>query len=80
VKNISMIAGAAALVAGHSVAATAAPALDSADRASSPVAAAEKMGGGSEVWLVLGFAVLAAAIVFLIEENEDDEETLPASP
>lgn len=79
-KKILTIAGATALVASQSVAATAAPALDSADRAASPLGASEKMGGGSEIWLVLGFAALAAAIVFLIEDNEDDGDTLPASP
>jgi len=79
VKNILTIAGATALVAGQSVAATAAPALNSADRAASPVGASEKMGGGNEIWLVLGFAVLAAAIIFLIEENEEDDD-FPASP
>tara|TARA_E500000305_G_C3991847_1_gene222402 strand:+ start:117 stop:347 length:231 start_codon:yes stop_codon:yes gene_type:complete len=75
-KNILTMAGAAALVAGQSV--SAAAATDTAARTASPVSTSEKIGGGSEVWLVLGFAVLAAAIVFLVEENEDDET--PASP
>ncbi len=76
-KKIITLAGAAALVAGQSV--SAAAATDAAPRAASPVSTSEKIGGGSEVWLVLGFAVLAAAIVLLVEESEDDVES-PASP
>ena len=75
-KNMITLAGAAALVAGQSVSAAAAT---EAPRAASPVSTSEKIGGGNEVWLVLGFAVLAAAIVLLVEESEDDAET-PASP
>lgn len=80
-KNI-IASGVAGVLAVSSVAASAAPvAFDSANRTATSVGDAEEIGGeGSEVWLVAVFAALAAAIIFLIEDSEDDIDDLPASP
>ncbi len=67
------------LVAGHTVAATAAPAFN-ADRAASPVSDAEQMEGLSEAWLIILFGLIAAGIIVLVENNEGDVDDLPASP
>lgn len=80
-KKIITSTVAAALLAGHSAAATAAPvAFESADRAASPVTEAEEFAGGSELLLILGFAAIAALIIFLVEDSENDFDDLPASP
>ena len=77
IKKLIASAGVAALMLGQSVAATAAP----VDRIGGPVNASERMGGEggiSNVVLILVFAAIGAGIIFLIEDNEDQD--LPTSP
>lgn len=75
----SAVAGTIALT---SVAAAAAPiAFQSATRTASPVAGAENLGeDASEIWVAIIFALVAAGIIVLIENEEDDIDDLPASP
>ena len=74
----SAVAGTLAV---SSVAAAAAPiAFESADRAASNLGSSEELGEGSDAWLVLLFLALAAGIIVLVEQNEGDEDDLPASP
>ena len=64
-----------------SVAVAAAPiAFQSATRTASPVADAEGMEGASEIWIAIIFALVAAGIIVLIENEEGDIDDLPASP
>ncbi len=79
-KKIVASAVAAGLIAGHTAAMAAPVAIDSSDRSAAALDGAEGLEGGSEVWLILLFALVAAGIIVLIEGNEGDVDDLPASP
>ena len=73
-KKIISTAIAASLMAA-STAAVAAPAVERLD---APVSEAEEAGVSTGL-VVIGFAILAAAIVYFIEDNDDNDD-LPTSP
>ena len=66
-----------ALALGH----TAASAQTDAtlERAATPVAGSEELGGGSGIWAVVLAVAVGIGIILLVEESEDDDE-LPVSP
>lgn len=67
---------AAGLLTGQTVVAMAA----TPDRAAAPVGEADEFAGMSSAVLIGLFAVLAAGLIILIEEEENDVDDLPVSP
>jgi hypothetical protein len=49
------------------------------ERAASPVAGSEELGGGSGMWAVILAVAVGIGIIVLVEQSEDDDE-LPVSP
>lgn len=71
---------AAGLLTGQAVVAVAATDAAMPNRTASPVGEAEELAGMSPALLVGLFAALAAGLIILIEEEEDDVDDLPVSP